>query len=112
MMRRIAMKTPAFKARLGLAGAVLLMALPAMAQTYGSDIINETTNFYTGFLRAFGGVVMLLGLGWGGIKIAYTHDTENLNKPMLVILGGVVIMAAPSIVNLIMNVFPSVTLNQ
>ena len=79
---------------------MLVCSTVVFAQTYGADIKAVAVNLYT-WMRAMGGAMMAIGLGWCGMKITVQHDTEHLKTPILVTAGGLITLLAPSIVALL-----------
>jgi hypothetical protein len=90
-----------------------LASSPLFAQTYGQDILSAGTNLYT-WLRRLGAITTMIGLGWGGIKITFQHDTQHLKGPLFTCLGGIICLLAPSIVNVLLGMAggSAATLNQ
>ena len=87
---------------------MLVCSTVVFAQTYGADIKTVAVNLYT-WMRAMGGAMMAIGLGWCGMKITVQHDTENLKTPILVTVGGLITLLAPSIVALLQGLTSGAT---
>lgn len=81
-----------------------LMALaPVRAFAYGEQIAQAGVALYT-WMRGLGAVIMGLGLGGVGLKLMFQHDREGLKPLYYVIGGGLILMLAPSFVQLIQGI--------
>ena len=76
---------------------VVFCPLPGFAQTYGAEIKNATVSLYA-WLRGLGAAVTVIGIAGAGFKIAVQHDREGMTGFLWVIVGGLIIMLAPSVV--------------
>lgn len=101
LVRRIRQSDLAFVALALL--VVACCSLPGFAQSYGSEIKNATVSLYT-WIRGLGAGVTVLGIAGAGFKIAVQHDREGMKTFLWVIVGGLIIMLAPSVVAVLQGV--------
>jgi len=89
---------------IALAAIVALPLLsPASAFAYGEQITQAGIQLYT-WVRGLGALILVFGLCGVGFKLAVSHDREGLKPFFYVVLGGLIVFLAPSIVGLLQGV--------
>lgn len=81
----------------------LPLLLPAQALAYGEQITQAGIQLYS-WVRGLGALILVFGLCGVGFKLAISHDREGLKPFFYVVLGGLIVFLAPSIVGLLQGV--------
>ncbi len=77
-------------------------AVPAFASGDPLTVINNLTNFIFGLIRAVGIIIA----GWGIVQVGISvqsHDPSQRSNGFLTLAGGIIIIFAKEILNLIMG---------
>ena len=80
--------------------AMAFMTVPAFADGDPLAVINNLSNFIFGLIRAIG----IILAGWGIVQVGISiqsHDPSQRSNGFLTLAGGIIIMFAKEILNLI-----------